>query len=313
MIQTFTTNFYEHNPQLHHSPHSFIHLLAQNSTAINHSTNNTQPTTQEKEQQTFILLSLRVVNHDMCRVFPLPADSTRNYPHQHINTPSATSSCSSTGSSSSSSMNPTSPSSCSTSATPLTPMVSRDDITTATTPSLPRLVRKSSSSLSLPTLVEGKRNSDDLLMGNCSSRSHATNISSSSKTNNSSKTRQYRRRSVGFSTLQVFEFEQILGDNPAVSSGAPVTLEWKHCSSSPNLNIAYFEYKRQQPRRTGRELVTSASSRESLLQSKGYTTQEIQQAAKRAATIRRKRQRQQYTGGKNWDKLHIAWESFSKR
>ena len=140
-----------------------------------------------------------------------------------------------------------------------------------------------------------------------------------SLTTNNNNNHYPNRRLVSFSTLQVFEFPRIPGDNPSVSSGVPVTLDWNHSHSTPEVDIGYFEYKRR-ARRVGKELVSSASTRWAQLAAAGFNAEEIQQAANQAAAIRRKGSGSSLsaakllgvnTKGKNWDKIHLVLESLA--
>jgi hypothetical protein len=64
--------------------------------------------------------------------------------------------------------------------------------------------------------------------------------------------------------IVIFEFPNILGDNPAVSEGAPLTIAWNHDSESV-VAIEYYEYLRQsRPRRKRKELVVSSGARDTL-------------------------------------------------
>jgi hypothetical protein len=64
--------------------------------------------------------------------------------------------------------------------------------------------------------------------------------------------------------IVIFEFANILGDNPAVSEGAPLTIAWNHDSESV-VAIEYYEYLRQsRPRRKRKELVVSSGARDTL-------------------------------------------------
>ena len=61
-----------------------------------------------------------------------------------------------------------------------------------------------------------------------------------------------------------YEFPNILGDNPAVSDGAPLSIGWKHESESV-VAVDYYEFLRQnRPRRRRKELVMSSGARDTL-------------------------------------------------
>ena len=117
-----------------------------------------------------------------------------------------------------------------------------------------------------------------------------------------------RRRRVCFSTLDVYTFDQVLGDNPAVSCGAPLALAPEH-SSHLNMDIGYYEYKRKAKRPTRKDLMESKQVREEYLKSQGYSQQDIDAAANQAASIKKKRERQL---PKQWDKFQVAIEKTQK-
>jgi hypothetical protein len=68
--------------------------------------------------------------------------------------------------------------------------------------------------------------------------------------------------SVGFGDLTIYEFKNILGDNPAVSEGAPLSISWKH-ESVDVITVDYYEFMRnQRPRRRRKDLVIPSTSRD---------------------------------------------------
>jgi hypothetical protein len=67
---------------------------------------------------------------------------------------------------------------------------------------------------------------------------------------------------VCFGDLEIFEFPNILGDNPGVSEGAPLSIAWKHESKNV-VAVDYYEYLRQsRPRRRRKELVIASAARD---------------------------------------------------
>jgi hypothetical protein len=62
--------------------------------------------------------------------------------------------------------------------------------------------------------------------------------------------------------ITVFEFPNILGDNPAVSEGAPLTIDWKH-NSRRTVGVEYYEFERiQRPRRSRKRLIMKSCARD---------------------------------------------------
>jgi len=68
---------------------------------------------------------------------------------------------------------------------------------------------------------------------------------------------------VKFDQVFLHEFPLILGDNPAVSKGAPVTIDWKACSHDV-MDLEIYEYLRAPERRHRRKFLLSASRRAKL-------------------------------------------------
>lgn len=68
--------------------------------------------------------------------------------------------------------------------------------------------------------------------------------------------------SVCFGDLTIYEFKNVLGDNPAVSEGAPLTIGWKHETMNV-IALDYYEFLRnQRPRRRRKDLVIPSTSRD---------------------------------------------------
>jgi hypothetical protein len=72
------------------------------------------------------------------------------------------------------------------------------------------------------------------------------------------------KKSVCWGDLTVYEFPNLLGDNPAVSEGAPLTIGWMH-DSVDVVAIEYHEYLRQRrPRRRRKDMLVSSAARDTL-------------------------------------------------
>lgn len=65
--------------------------------------------------------------------------------------------------------------------------------------------------------------------------------------------------------VEIYEFPNVLGDNPAVSEGAPLTIGWKH-TKKETIDIEYYEYLRIQlkPRKRRKDLLLSGPARDTL-------------------------------------------------
>ena len=80
---------------------------------------------------------------------------------------------------------------------------------------------------------------------------------------------------VSFGQLEILEFPTLLGDNPSVRQGAPLTLDWKPVHRS--IKQVDLVPDKRGPYRKPKAL--SATERELLLLAKGYTLLEIERAA----------------------------------
>ncbi len=64
--------------------------------------------------------------------------------------------------------------------------------------------------------------------------------------------------------LTIYEFPNILGDNPAVQEGAPLTIAWKHSDISV-VTVDHHEFMRQsKPCRRRKDLVLPGGVRDTL-------------------------------------------------
>lgn len=69
-------------------------------------------------------------------------------------------------------------------------------------------------------------------------------------------------REICWGDLTILTFDNILGDNPGVSEGAPLTIGWKHKTRNV-VGVDYYEYLRQsRPRRKRKELIMSSGARD---------------------------------------------------
>jgi hypothetical protein len=93
------------------------------------------------------------------------------------------------------------------------------------------------------------------------------------------------RRSVNFSTIEVRSHPMIMGDNPSVSSGPPVTIDWEHQDVELFDVSAYEESKPK--KRTKQEILIPAHLRESSLRDQGYARCEIAQVGKEINRIKK--------------------------
>jgi hypothetical protein len=86
-------------------------------------------------------------------------------------------------------------------------------------------------------------------------------------------TTMFSSKSVSFGDVQVREFPMILGDNPACSSGAPVSIDWDHVDE---FTLTVNDAKSA---RSGRSKKTiSVTKRAQMLMGSGYSIEDIAEA-----------------------------------
>jgi hypothetical protein len=97
-----------------------------------------------------------------------------------------------------------------------------------------------------------------------------------------------REMTITFGELTIIEFPVELGDNPAVSSGAPIRLGSQALSTTTR-NLDLYEYIRKDTRRHRTRLQMSVPLRAELLFAAGYTMDQIMHATLAADEIRSSR------------------------
>jgi hypothetical protein len=87
----------------------------------------------------------------------------------------------------------------------------------------------------------------------------------SSDDDSSSENSLLYRKELLWGDITIYEFPNILGDNPAVQNGSPLTIGWEYESKNV-MDINLYEFIRQQsnPRRRKKDLVMKAGDRDSL-------------------------------------------------
>ena len=100
-------------------------------------------------------------------------------------------------------------------------------------------------------------------------------------------------KAVRFSTVQFQEHPMIVGDNPAVSRGVPISIAWE---SQEEYVLTVDDYERARPpRRSIGELKRDSLDRVRLCKQLGYSRSEIVEANKQIAVIQKQRTRTRET------------------
>lgn len=98
-----------------------------------------------------------------------------------------------------------------------------------------------------------------------------------------------KKRSVSFTSVSIRSYEQTMGDNPSVSYGPPISLDWDY-EQHDALDIDEFESERVFVRRSMRQLAMNYYRRKSLLtRDYGFTEEELMKAKKDADKTKMKR------------------------
>lgn len=101
-------------------------------------------------------------------------------------------------------------------------------------------------------------------------------------------------KSVHFTTIEIRDYSQCLGDHPCVNRGAPLSLDWDY-QSEQSYDIEEYEQRfnhaqqQEQKKRSQQRMIRLAFERQYLLQNLGYSEEEINNRSKDAKNDRKKR------------------------
>jgi hypothetical protein len=114
-------------------------------------------------------------------------------------------------------------------------------------------------------------------------------------------TRPKKKKYVTFHKIEIIELAFAMGDNPSVSNGVPLTLEWV-AQKRTVMAVDFFEKYRPARCASTLQLRIRKASRVNILLESGYTQQDIDAAAEDAMMIRRlrrvsRRHSRQYDNG----------------
>ena len=94
---------------------------------------------------------------------------------------------------------------------------------------------------------------------------------------------------VSFGTVEIRQYQRILGDNPSCSSGPALSLDWDHDDDlTSSKSVDDYEYYRGQ-RLDDTEMVLTRYEREELLLDLGYSRKEIAEAIRKNVNIKNRR------------------------
>ena len=99
---------------------------------------------------------------------------------------------------------------------------------------------------------------------------------------------QNKKKKVRFSTVEIRKYEIILGDNPAVSKGPPITIDWKPFARTilrVDTHIKMNPRRRLKPK----EMVLPLFHRDLLLKNSGYSRNDLLEATKQCNIIKGQR------------------------
>ena len=95
-------------------------------------------------------------------------------------------------------------------------------------------------------------------------------------------------KSVRFSIVEVRDYSLCLGDNPSVSRGVPISLDWDYDTEHSH-EFEVYESCRIVDRRNNNEMIRSSLQRIQLLKGLGYSRGEINEQAKSVHRIKEQR------------------------
>ena len=90
-------------------------------------------------------------------------------------------------------------------------------------------------------------------------------------------------KQVRFHQVEIIELPLLLGDNPSVSAGAPLTVDWVP-QGRFDLTVDRYETLHRRRRYSKHDMILSEYDRHELLLRQGYSEQEIRQASEQIAS-----------------------------
>jgi len=157
-------------------------------------------------------------------------------------------------------------------------------------PSHRSILKKSKSDDSL--FIQAKSKAWNCLPPPDLSESSVSSISQSTSTNSlacSDKTScSDKSKRVSFDAVLIRSYEQTMGDNPAVSYGPPIQLDWDY-EQHEGVDIDCYESERCFSRRPYRRLVLSYYQRKAVLSRKGFSDKQLTKAKKDANKLKLQR------------------------
>mmetsp|Transcript_28063 Transcript_28063/g.39444 ORF Transcript_28063/g.39444 Transcript_28063/m.39444 type:complete len:211 (+) Transcript_28063:88-720(+) len=95
-------------------------------------------------------------------------------------------------------------------------------------------------------------------------------------------TRSNRQGQIRFSDVEIREYSIILGDNPSVSCGAPITISWDHDRETRVvIDVDEFETERAKSRKNREDLRIESRTREFWLRNAGFSTNQLIKSMKK--------------------------------
>lgn len=98
-----------------------------------------------------------------------------------------------------------------------------------------------------------------------------------------------KKTAVGFTKIQIREYPIVVGDNPSILTGTPITIDWEYVEE---MEFAVDDYEQQKPTsRNMLELRLPAKYRDTILKQQGFSLKDRLQGRKAANITRSQRRR----------------------
>jgi len=96
------------------------------------------------------------------------------------------------------------------------------------------------------------------------------------------------RRNVSFNSITIRDYDPCVGDNPSVSKGVPISIDWEY-EEQEAMDLERYETSRDGQRRERGEMRIPSFVRRDVLKNNGFSNYEIQTATKDASITRKQR------------------------